>query len=405
MKRFLIVLAILLTASPAMAGEWASGPWATNWNGGDARYLNESDNLSDVDSAATAFDFIKQAATTSYTGVVELATDAEAQALVSTSVVLAPSNLAAVTSTEARPGIIELATAAEVVTGTDAVRAVTPAGGSGAYLDEASNLSDVDSAATARTNLGLGTAAVEDATTFAQVANNGTDYTAGTFLTNMGFSAFVKTTISAADAAAFYTLVVQGASTTDAGAVRLSTDPEALGLTRTNTAVTPSNLGAMTSTTTQKGINTNTTTSDAGDATNTENLTPAAAYAAALGTKWVILDAVPAETVNSTHEKDECYVVWPESGTWNLVAIEAHSLTAATAGTLTVNLYNATDSQNLLSTAITIDVNETDSATAAAPRVIDTAHDDVTAGDVLFPVISVAGDGYGCQIRAGFQKQ
>jgi|GEM_PF-5883772 len=221
MKRLLIVLAILLTASPALAGMWAGGGWATNWNGGDARYLNESDNLSDVDSAPTAFGNIKQAATTSATGVMEWADATEKS----------------------------------------------------------------------------------DATAYSRA------------------------------------------------------------------------------------------------------LSPGAAYSSPLGTKWVVFDAVPPETVNSTHEKDECYVVWPESGTWNLVAIEAHSLTAATAGTLTVNLYNATDSQNMLSTALTIDVNETDSSTAATPRVIDTAHDDVTAGDVLFPVISVAGDGYGCQIRAGFQKQ
>ena len=58
----------------------------------DARYALESNNLSDLDSAATAFGNIKQAATESSTGV------------------------------------LEKATTGEVVTGTDTDRAVTPAG-------------------------------------------------------------------------------------------------------------------------------------------------------------------------------------------------------------------------------------------------------------------------------------
>lgn len=56
-----------------------------------------SQNLNDVSNKATAFDNIKQAATDSATGVVELATDAE------------------------------------VITGTDTTRAVTPAGGTAAF--------------------------------------------------------------------------------------------------------------------------------------------------------------------------------------------------------------------------------------------------------------------------------
>jgi hypothetical protein len=52
-----------------------------------------ADNLSQVADAATAFGNIKQAASTSATGVVELATDAEADAGASSSVVPTPSNL------------------------------------------------------------------------------------------------------------------------------------------------------------------------------------------------------------------------------------------------------------------------------------------------------------------------
>lgn len=66
-------------------------------------------------------------ASTSIAGSVELATDAETQALADTGRAVTPSNLAALTPVDSRLGLIELATQAEVTTGTDAVRAVTPA--------------------------------------------------------------------------------------------------------------------------------------------------------------------------------------------------------------------------------------------------------------------------------------
>lgn len=66
-------------------------------------------------------------ASTSIAGSVELATDAETQALTDTGRAVTPSNLAALTPVDSRLGLIELATQAEVTTGTDAVRAVTPA--------------------------------------------------------------------------------------------------------------------------------------------------------------------------------------------------------------------------------------------------------------------------------------
>lgn len=55
----------------------------------------------------------------------------------------------------------------------------------GAML-KANNLSDVTTVATARTNLGLGTAAVQNVGVFAQVANNLSDVTAATALANLG---------------------------------------------------------------------------------------------------------------------------------------------------------------------------------------------------------------------------
>jgi hypothetical protein len=90
--------------------------------------LLAANNLSDVASAATAFTNIKQAGSTTATGVLELATDAEAQTGTDTARAITPANLQAVTATETRKGVVELATIAEAETGTDTARATTPAG-------------------------------------------------------------------------------------------------------------------------------------------------------------------------------------------------------------------------------------------------------------------------------------
>lgn len=58
----------------------------------------------------------------------EIATTAEAQALASDTLLLTPLKLSQVTALTTRPGIVELSTDAENLTGTDTTRAVTPAG-------------------------------------------------------------------------------------------------------------------------------------------------------------------------------------------------------------------------------------------------------------------------------------
>ena len=89
--------------------------------------LLAANNLSDVASAATAFGNIKQAASATATGVVELATDAEAQAKSDTGRALVPANLAALAASETFAGLVERATQAEAETGTDTTRYTTPA--------------------------------------------------------------------------------------------------------------------------------------------------------------------------------------------------------------------------------------------------------------------------------------
>ena len=83
----------------------------------DLLYLQIVNNLSDVANALASFDNIKQAATTSYEGVSELATDAEAQAMIDTARVLTPSNLAALSLAFPQAGRLTLTSNTPVLTG------------------------------------------------------------------------------------------------------------------------------------------------------------------------------------------------------------------------------------------------------------------------------------------------
>lgn len=87
-----------------------------------------ADGGCNADDAATCFANIKQNASTTATGVGELATDAEAQAKTDTARLLTPSNLAALGTSTTFQGLCELATTAEVAAQTDTARCVTPQG-------------------------------------------------------------------------------------------------------------------------------------------------------------------------------------------------------------------------------------------------------------------------------------
>lgn len=67
----------------------------------------------------------------------------------------------------------------------------------------------------------------------------------------------------------------------------------------------------------------------------------------------------------------------------NLTGVAASVYTAGTTNTLDVQIRNKTDSVDMLSTKITIDSTETDTATAATPAVIDTTKDDVATADII----------------------
>lgn len=80
----------------------------------------------------------------------------------------------------------------------------------------------------------------------------------------------------------------------------------------------------------------------------------------------------------------QAYIHIPVSLTgMNLVSVHAEVITAGTTNTLDLQINNATQAQDMLSTKLTIDSTETGSDTAATPAVIDTGADDVATNDLL----------------------
>ena len=95
----------------------------------------------------------------------------------------------AVAACQAANNLSDLASASTARTNLGLGAAATQA--LSAFLQPANNLADVSSTATARGNLGLGSAAIQNSATFLQAANNLADVTnAATARSNLGVAAF-----------------------------------------------------------------------------------------------------------------------------------------------------------------------------------------------------------------------
>ena len=118
----------------------------------------------------------------------------------------------------------------------------------------------------------------------------------------------------------------------------------------------------------------------------------------------VIILKVLAKGVTLTTEDDVMRFTIPiELNGMDLISVGAHVYVASTSGVVTIDIYNYTDSVDMLSTAITIDQDEKDSKDAATPAVIDTGNDDVAEGDEIG--IDITGSGTGAEeleVRLGF---
>jgi hypothetical protein len=87
----------------------------------------------------------------------------------------------------------------------------------------------------------------------------------------------------------------------------------------------------------------------------------------------------------------------------NLFSVGAHVYTVGTGGSITnVQIHNSTTSNDMLSTPLTIDLNESDSSTAATPAVIGSNNGVSTADIIRIDVDAVATNTKGLEIRMVF---
>lgn len=99
--------------------------------------------------------------------------------------------------------------------------------------------------------------------------------------------------------------------------------------------------------------------------------------------KVVGIQVVDSATATATGDGKAFLRIPVQLNGMNLTGVSASVYTAGTTGTTDIQIRNKTDSQDMLSTKLTIDSGETDSSTAATAAVINTSYDDVATGDVL----------------------
>lgn len=147
------------------------------------------------------------------------------------------------------------------------------------------------------------------------------------------------------------------------------------------------------------------TASEVNTGTNTTKaITPDALAGSIMGTKTVVINCIGDNVGLTTGDGKRKFTIPIELNGMNLVSIGAHVYTVSSSGTPTFQIYNLTNTVDMLSTALTIDANEKDSKDAAIPGVIDTANDAVVTGDELRFDCDVAGTGAkGMEIRLGFR--
>ena len=111
------------------------------------------------------------------------------------------------------------------------------------------------------------------------------------------------------------------------------------------------------------------------------------------GEKIVYVTVLASGTTLTTGD-GKAYITIPDAlNGMDLIDADASIYVASTSGTPTIAIYNATDGQDMLSTNITIDVDEKTSYTAATAPVINTTYDDVVTGDQIRVDVDVAGTG------------
>ena len=223
---------------------------------------------------------------------------------------------------------------------------------------------DNDTTYTAGTGLTLttGTFSVDTSqniTTLSNLTDNGFVKTSGgtgalsidtsTYLTTVDISANTNLAVTAPVVLTDDTLSVSASSDTASGIVELATTAETTTGTDTGRAITPDGL----------------------------------AGSSIFGRKTIELIPIAFDADTETADGIFYFHIPASLNGMNLVSVHGLVVTAGTTGTTDWQLYNLTDSQDMLSTKLTIDTTETGSNTAATPAVINTSYDDVATNDVI----------------------
>ena len=159
------------------------------------------------------------------------------------------------------------------------------------------------------------------------------------------------------------------ASTTRKGIVELATIAETITGTDGERAVTPASLAGKLATTAE----TNTGT----DATRV--ITPDGLAGSIIGQKGIGIYVIAA-TTDITVADGHAYALVPAMfNGMNLIRAQATVITAGTTNATTIDIYNVTDSQDMLSTAISI----ASGGTVGTVGTINATYDDVATNDVL----------------------
>lgn len=149
-------------------------------------------------------------------------------------------------------------------------------------------------------------------------------------------------------------------------------------ITGTNTGDEPS------ASTTVEGVVELATTAETDTGTDTGRaVTPDGLAGSYAGTKSVVVQAEAMATDLAVGDDLATFYIPGSVGGMNLVGVHAYVDTAGTTGTTDIQIHNETQAADMLTTKITIDSTETSSRTAATAPVIDTANDDVAAGDKI----------------------
>ena len=101
---------------------------------------------------------------------------------------------------------------------------------------------------------------------------------------------------------------------------------------------------------------------------------------------------------------DIYFIVPAELDGMNLVSVGAHVTTVSSSGLPSFQIHNLSNALDMLSTNMTIDANEKDSATATTAAVINAANDHVNTGDeIRFDCDAIGTGAKGVTIRMGFR--